>query len=182
MGIDKLIEKYELQVKWRAFPLHPDTPDQGITLEELFKKKNRDVDLESLQLKMMQTADSLGLPFGRREKTYNSRLAQEVGLWAETKGQGETFHMAVFKAYFAEGKNIAGKEVLQELMVSSNLDPEQGLEVIEKRTFSQAVDQDWEMARSKEVHAVPTFFMGFHKLVGAQPDYLMENMVKQYIQ
>lgn len=182
MGIDKLIEKYELQVKWRAFPLHPDTPDQGITLEELFKKKNRDVDLESLQLKMAQTADSLGLPFGRREKTYNSRLAQEVGLWAETKDQGDVFHMAAFKAYFAEGKNIARKEVLLELMASSGLDPEQGLEVIEKRSFSTAVDQDWALSRRKGVHAVPTFFMGIHKLVGAQPEYLMENMIKQYIQ
>jgi predicted DsbA family dithiol-disulfide isomerase len=32
----------------------------------------------------------------KRKKTYNSRLAQELGKWAETKGKGDEYHDAVF--------------------------------------------------------------------------------------
>jgi predicted DsbA family dithiol-disulfide isomerase len=39
--------------------------------------------------------------------TYNSRLAQELGKWVETRGKGDQYHDAVFQAYFVDGKNLA---------------------------------------------------------------------------
>jgi len=42
-------------------------------------------------------------------------LAQEMGKWAEEKGKGDEFHDAVFRTYFADGKNIAKKDVLLEM-------------------------------------------------------------------
>ncbi len=67
---------------------------------------------------LKQKAAELGLPFGDRKKTYNSRLAQELGLWAQSKGQGEAFHMAAFEAYFVDGKNLAQRDVLVDLASS----------------------------------------------------------------
>ena len=49
------------------------------------------------------------LPFGKREKTYNTRLAQELGKWAGQKGKGTLFHDAMFRAFFVEGMNIGKK-------------------------------------------------------------------------
>jgi len=54
-------------------------------------------------------AMELGLPFGERTITCNSRLAQELGLWAESKGKGKQFHNAAFRAYFAEGHNLRSR-------------------------------------------------------------------------
>jgi len=54
--------------------------------------------------RLRRVADELGLPWRERDRTYNSRLAQEMSKWAEDKGSGEEFHMSVFRAYFAEGK------------------------------------------------------------------------------
>ena len=118
---------------------------------------------------------------GDRRMTYNSRLAQEVGLWAQANGKGHLFHMNAFKAYFADGKNIAQKQVLLELITASGLSTEEGLEVIDHRSFSDAVDKDWKLAREKGVSAVPTFFMGLDRLVGAQPHAAMERMVEKYV-
>jgi predicted DsbA family dithiol-disulfide isomerase len=39
------------------------------------------------------------------------------------------------------------------------------------------VDQDWELSRRKGVNAVPTFFMGLDRLVGAQPYEVLDKMV-----
>jgi hypothetical protein len=33
---------------------------------------------------LKRAADKEGLPLGERKKTYNSRLAQELGKWAES--------------------------------------------------------------------------------------------------
>jgi predicted DsbA family dithiol-disulfide isomerase len=120
--------------------------------------------IENLHLK----AKELGLPFGPRTKTYNSRLAQELGLWAEKMGKGTPFHMAAFRAYFVDGLNLAKHPVLLELAKSVGLPVDEAEEVLTKRTYAAHVDKDWQDSRFLGVTAVPTFIMGRHKLVGAQ--------------
>lgn len=158
--------EYHIDIKWTAFPLHPETPAEGLTLEELFA--GRPVDINQVLTRLNRTAEALGLPFGKREKTYNSRLAQELGKMAEKQGYGEQFHLAAFKAYFADGLNISRKSALLGLGTSVGLSAEQVLEVIEKRTFEEAVDKDWKRSYQMGVRAVPTFMIKGMSLVGAQ--------------
>ncbi len=72
-----------------------------MTLEELFA--GRPINVKQVLDHLSRVAAELGLPFGKREKTFNSRMAQELGKLAEQQGYGEQFHMAAFKAYFADG-------------------------------------------------------------------------------
>ncbi len=165
---------------WRAFPLHPDTPEEGRTLEELFRLKGIPMNVEKAMAGMKKTAKEHGLEFGDRRMTYNSRMAQEVGLWAQEAGKGHEFHMAAFKSYFVAGDNLAKKEVLLDMVRRSGLDPEQGEQVIEERTFSDAVDRDWDLSRQQGIMAAPTFLMGLDRLVGAQPYATLEKMAVRY--
>ncbi len=71
-------------MNWISFPLHPDTPPDGRTLEDLFA--DRPVDVRDLVQQLRKTALDLGLPFGDRTMTYNSRLAQELSKWAAAEG------------------------------------------------------------------------------------------------
>ena len=36
MRTDKLREEFDLDIRFSVFPLHPETPDEGQSLEELF--------------------------------------------------------------------------------------------------------------------------------------------------
>lgn len=139
------------------------------------------VDVDKMMAHLKATAAKLGLELGDRKMTYNSRLAQEVGLWAETKGCGRQFHMEAFKAYFARGENIAQKAVLMSLIQRSGLDPKEGEHVIDKRSFSDAVDSDWELSRKAGINAVPTFRIGLDRLVGAQPYETLKKLIEKYI-
>lgn len=163
-------------MRWLAFPLHPETPDEGMTLKQLFA--GLPVDLPKIKARLAKTAADLGLPFTERTHTYNSRLAQELGLWAESLGQGHAFHLAVFHAYFAEGRNIARVEMLAELAARAGLDPEQARAVIQARAFRAEVDAQWQLARDKAITAVPTFLMGMQRLVGAQPYHRLAKLVE----
>ncbi|MCP4721692.1 MAG: dithiol-disulfide isomerase, partial [Desulfobacteraceae bacterium] len=81
-SIEKLEKNYGIRVKWRAFPLHPDTPNQGLSFEELFAEKEIFADVDKVVAQLKATAAKFNLPMGEGKTTYNSRLAQEVGLWA----------------------------------------------------------------------------------------------------
>jgi predicted DsbA family dithiol-disulfide isomerase len=129
---------------------------------------------------LRKTATDLGLPFGEREKTYNSRLAQELGLWAESKNKGDAFHSAAFKAYFVDGKNIAKIPVLLDLAASVELPGEEAAAVLATRLFKEAVDADWILSREKAITAVPTFVMNQEKLVGAQPYEMLVKLMRTH--
>ena len=96
-------------------------------------------------------------------------MAQELGKLAEDKGLGELYHMAAFKAYFADGLNIGLDSILIDLGKSSGLSESDIKDVIENRTFKKAVDDDWNRSYQMGVTAVPTFMLNGMSLVGAQP-------------
>jgi predicted DsbA family dithiol-disulfide isomerase len=128
--------------------------------------------------RLQKVAAELGLPWGRRTRTYNSRRAQELGKWAEALGQGEAFHQAVFQAYFVDGRNIAAIPVLQEIAGAIGLDGRMAAQALAEGTFQEAVDRDWEYARTCGVTAVPTFQVGARKVVGAQPYQALADLVR----
>jgi len=153
-------------VHWTAFPLHPETPQDGRSLEDLFA--GRPINIPEMLAHLRKIADQLGLPFGERRMTYNSRRAQELGKWAEANDSGDAFHMAVFKAYFADGLNLAHTPVLLAIAQSVGLDPDEARTVLEHQRYGAAVDRDWQRSRTMGITAVPTFVMNDRQLVGAQ--------------
>jgi predicted DsbA family dithiol-disulfide isomerase len=146
-----------------------------MSLEELFK--GRGIDLPLYMGRLKKVAAELGLPWGRRTRTYNSRRAQELGKWAEALGQGDEFHLAVFKAYFADGRNIAELPVLKEIAATIGLDSRMAEQALTERTFKEAVDSDWEYARTCGITAVPTFMVDGRKVIGAQPYQALQDLV-----
>ncbi len=176
MRIDGLRKNYEIEIRWTAFPLHPETPEDGLTLEELFA--GRSVDIGKVMSRLKQVAHELGLPLGERKKTYNSRLAQELAKWAESKGKGDQFHEAVFRAYFVDGKNIGKAEEMVLLAKSVGLPDKEARRVLESRAFREAVDSDWSRAHAMGITAVPTFVIDQQAVVGAQPYEVLEQFLK----
>ena len=166
-----------MRVKWIHFPLHPDTPQEGRSLEQMFA--GRGYDIEKMYAQMRARMQAEGLPYGKRTMTYNSRLAQELGAWADTQPGGEAIHDALFRAYFVDAKNIGDPEVLVEIAASVGLPAEQAREVLEKRTYKAVIDADWEKSHQYGVTGVPTFVIGNQGVVGAQPYEALEELVNQ---
>jgi predicted DsbA family dithiol-disulfide isomerase len=174
--IDQLQKNYDIEVLWTAFPLHPETPEDGLTLEELFA--GQPVDIKKIMARLKQVADELGLPLGERKKTYNSRLAQELAKWAESKGKGDEFHKAVFQAYFVEGTNIGKIDDLGDLTKSLGLPYKEARSVLELRTFKEKVDSDWSRSHALGITGVPTFVVNQQGTVGFQPYEVLEQFLK----
>jgi predicted DsbA family dithiol-disulfide isomerase len=174
--IERLRREHGVQVKWVHFPLHPETPSKGRSLEDLFAGRG---DIAKMQAQMRERMAAEGLPYGARTMTFNSRLAQELAAWADTRPRGEAIHDALFRAYFVDGSNIGDPKVLVRIAASIGLASDAAREVIENRTHKAAVDADWEKSIEYGISGVPTFVVGRDGLVGAQPYEALEELVKQ---
>jgi len=141
--IEKLKAEHNVKVEWVHFPLHADTPAEGRSLADLFAGRN--VDRKAMHAQMKARMDAEGLPYGERTMTYNSRLAQELGKWADTQPGGEALHDALFRAYFVEARAISQPAVLLDIVQRIGLSVDGAREVLEKRTFKDAVDADWKL-------------------------------------
>lgn len=119
------------------------------------------------QMKDMMTAE--GLPYGERTMTYNSRLAQELGAWANDTPGGWPLHDVLFRAYFVDNLNIGDADVLVELAEQAGLDGQAARAVLETRSYSEAVDNDWRRAQSLGLTGVPTYVHDDLCVVGCQP-------------
>jgi len=162
-------------MKLTHFPLHPDTPEDGLTLEQLFAGLN--MDILAAKTRMARLMAEEGLPYGDRTMTYNSRLAQELAKWAEVQPGGNAVHDAMYRAYFVDGRNIARVDALVEVAQQVGLGGNEAREVLETRGYKEAVDGDWQRSVEMGVTGVPTFLVGDRAMVGAQPYEVLEELV-----
>jgi predicted DsbA family dithiol-disulfide isomerase len=175
--IERLRKEHGAKVKWVHFPLHPETPAEGRSLAEMFAGRGYDIPKMQAQMRARMAAE--GLPYGERSMTFNSRLAQELGAWADEQPGGEAIHDALFKAYFVDGRNIGDPDELVRIAESVGLPGDKAREVITKRTHRAVVDGDWKKAAEYGVTGVPTFVAGGKGVVGAQPYEVLERLVKE---
>ena len=177
MRVEKLKQNFAVDTVLVHFPLHPETPSEGRSLAELYAGSGRDPEATYMRMKALMDAE--GLPYGRRTHTYNSRLAQELGKWAEGEPGGAAIHDALYRAYFVDARNIGDPEVLIEIARSVGLPAEQARAVLAERRCKEAVDADWALSRDYGITGVPTFVAGRYGVVGAQPYEVLEELLNK---
>ena len=177
MRVEKLKAAFAIETKLVHFPLHPDTPMEGRSMAEFYA--GRGIDPEAAYQRMKKLMDAEGLPYGRRTHTYNSRLAQELGKWADTQPGGGAIHDKLYRAYFVDARNIGDPDVLVEIAESVGLDGKEARRIIDERVFKDEVDADWQKSAAYGVTGVPTFVADRYGVVGAQPYEALVQLVEK---
>ena len=172
-SVEKLAARKDIDIEWIPFPLHPDTPPEGMSLKAWLGDG-----VDAAHQRLYQIMDSINLAYNPdRIMTYNSRLAQELGMWADTQPGGSKLHKLIFQAYFVHDRNIAQPEVLLDCVKEAGLDVEAAREVLEQRRFSNQVDQAWMSARQQQVSGVPSFVAGAYITSGYHPVEELEKFI-----
>ncbi len=162
--MERLRSEYLVDIRITHFPLHPDTPEEGLTLEELFAGGKLDVAAAKERLAGLMSQE--GLPHGDRTMSYNSRLAQELASWAESRLDPGKIHDALFQAYFVQGINLARIEELARIGGQVGLDEAEAREVLDRRR-----------CRELGITGVPAFVGGDQRITGAQSYDILEDLV-----
>jgi predicted DsbA family dithiol-disulfide isomerase len=164
-AVRQLQTQRQVDVTWSPFPLHPSTPPEGLLLTELL----RGMDLDAVHRRIHALMDELGLEHGERDSTYNTRLAQELLMWSKTQENGDALVPLLYRAYFVHNRNLAEEKVLLDAVQEAGLDVADARKVLQDRSFSAAVDAEWQRARQFQITGVPAFIAGGYQMSGFHP-------------
>ena len=107
---------------------------------------------------MRRLSEEAGLVYNPHpERVPNSRRALELGEWARARGAHGALHERVMDAYWTEGRDIGGWDVLGPCVADIGLDPREAEAEVESGAFRAAVDSSSEVARRHGINAVPAF-------------------------
>ena len=154
-----------MDVEWRAYLLHPETPAEGQQLPDAIQRRMAST-LDALRRRARASGREMVAP----PIISNTRRAHEAAFFARDTGRHEAFHQAVFHAYYGEGKDIGRWDVLEEAAREAGLDPDVMRRAVEAGTYHDAVEAELESARELGITGVPTFIFDDRlAVVGAQP-------------
>lgn len=160
------LQQQSCNVEYIFFPLHPDTPAGGLSLEELFA--GRHIDINKTQREIRSIAEKAGLPYGERTQTFNSFNAQVIGKQMIEVGKFTQYKDAVFRAYFGNGENIGDIQVLQRITDSIEDGRWDVEKVVNDPDYCQQVHDDWLLTREMGITGVPAYCYNNRYCVGAQ--------------
>jgi predicted DsbA family dithiol-disulfide isomerase len=159
-----LQSEYDVQVEWRPFELHPETPPGGTNL-----RMANNPGLQRMLTNIERMARDAGLPFSPPPMLSNSRCALEAAEYARERSRFEAFHVAIFQAYFQHSQDIGDWAVLMASANEAGLDGEAMRQAARQGVYREAVEAHIGEARRLGITAVPTFILDGLTIVGAQP-------------
>lgn len=163
--LQRLASNYALDISWRFIEIHPENPPEGKPIDQLGYDPDQWRAMMS-NLRGMLAED--GLPFAERNFTTNTRgaLVLSQAVLSQRPARFQTFHNALFHAYFADRMNIGDPDVLRALATDHGV--------------GDLVDSAWnsgeylarlldhvEAARDLGLTGVPTLVVAGRPFVGA---------------
>jgi predicted DsbA family dithiol-disulfide isomerase len=165
-SLTRLQNEYVIEIDWRGFELHPETPLGGRPIAERVPPER----LPQLKRSLHEFAASFGvIDFELPEHMPNTRRALAVAEYARELGKLETFRSAAMNAHWREGKNLEDEGDLREIVLSAGLAPEAALQAMGAKRYLQRVDAIRAEATQIGVTGIPTFVFGRYGVVGCQP-------------
>ncbi|MFC1989733.1 DsbA family protein [Chloroflexota bacterium] len=175
MGLERaerLKRDYGVDLEWKAYELRPGLPPEGIP------RTPKAGEMNGFQPHLIERADGLGLKLKRSPIVPCSRLALEVAEYAKEQGKFDQFHLAVFKAYWEEAKNIGLRSVIREIVQECGLDTNEVERCLDESCYTQAIKTQSEEAKWSGINGIPAYVVGGFIIEGVQPYQLFQRAVE----
>lgn len=174
--VDKLEEEFKVDVEWRGFEIHPETPREGRTIEDLNMDKGY---IEMMRDNVMKLAKEAKLNIKFPSKLSNSRLALEISEYAKEKGKFREFHSAIFDACWREGRDIGNMEFLFKTAKKVGLDVGELKRYLKDGRAKKKLSEYLDEIKRYMITGVPTFIIGDKVVVGAQPYKVLKKAMEE---
>ncbi|MHA1319979.1 MAG: DsbA family oxidoreductase [Promethearchaeota archaeon] len=177
--VEQLIKNYDLEVEWRPFEIHPETPKEGMDLNNLPYPKEY---LDMMKANIKKLADDVGISLKLSEKLPNSRLALYISEFARKNGKFDDFHKLVFDSYWKDGKDIGDQALLLGLAETVGLNRNEILKYIASEEPKSELTKSLKELKQYGINGVPTFIIGDKIVVGAQPYDVFKKVIENILQ
>jgi len=162
----------DVSVHWLPFELNPQLEEQGMDrLKYLAAKFGDASQLQAMQRHIREVGSALGIDFHFEliRRTPNTRAAHSLLALAEETGKQSEVSLALFTAYFEQGRDIGDRQVLAEIGQAQGLDPSVVLGALADRRHYPKIVAHEQQAAEWGISGVPTFiFDRRYAISGAQ--------------
>jgi predicted DsbA family dithiol-disulfide isomerase len=125
--------------------------------------------------------DAAGLPHADSiERVPNSKRALVLAEYAREQGRFDEVHGRLFRAYWAEGRDIGSDDVLLSVAADAGLDPGEAAARLDDPELLKIVADQTEAALGHGAGGVPAWAIDERVLVpGAQPHEVFERVLER---
>jgi len=166
--LTRLAEQVDLAITWRPVEIHPDTPPDGMPLEDLGYPAEL---WDRMMMHLGNLAAEEGLRLAERRFTTNSHRALLLAEAARDVGP-DTFHAvheALFFAFFTQGRNIAQVDVLRPIARAAGMSDEAFERALIEPVYEARLRDNLQAARAQGIRGVPAYVFGGQLVSGAVP-------------
>jgi len=161
-----LQNEYVIEIDWRGFELHPETPPGGRPIADRIPRER----LPQLKRNLREFAASFGVTdLELPDCMPNTRRALAIAEYARERGKLEAFRDAAMHAHWRAGKNLEEEQDLRDIALSAGLEPDTAIQAMGAERYLQRVDAIREEATEIGVTGIPTLVVGRYGVVGCQP-------------
>ncbi|WP_087023109.1 DsbA family oxidoreductase [Thaumasiovibrio subtropicus] len=173
-ALQTLPKDVDVEIRWRAFELNPAMGKSGQNLiQHIVEKYGLSAEESADNRKMLVEKGkefSFDFNFEPQTRIYNTFDAHRLLHWSKLWNKQTALKMALFRAYFSEGRDPSDHNVLVDVAKDVELDGDSARAVLASDQFKQEVRQEQEFYRQMGVEAVPTFiFNKKYVITGGQP-------------
>jgi predicted DsbA family dithiol-disulfide isomerase len=167
--------------RWRPFQLQPHIPRHGLAWGDFVRTKFGGFDrARPLFERVTAVGESVGatFDFARIANSPNTADAHRLILFAAERGDEWPLVDRLFRAHFAEGRDIGDIETLAELAQSVGADGAEVRRYLATDRNRGAVSQSQQTAQELGIGGVPFFvFGGRYGVSGAQPEEILTRAI-----
>ncbi len=156
--IENLAQQSGIDIDWKPFLLGPFFNSQGWDTSpfNIYKAKGdymwRDIE---------RNCEKFGIPFTKpSEFPRNGLLASRVAIAFDSENWVPEYTRLLFRANFADDKNISDKEVITSILKSLDLDANKILQQATTQENKDKLRERTELATEKGIFGAPTFVIG----------------------
>lgn len=161
-----MLSEYELELDWRGFELHPETPAGGMRLDERFPPEK----LRGMAEHLTKFAAHFGIhDFLPRERIPNTRRALALAEVAREEGRLEAYRQRAMDAHWRDGLDLESDDDLRIIAGDAGLSADAVERSRTDRRYLIRIDDIREEANELGVEGIPTFVIGRYGFSGAQP-------------
>ncbi|WP_306150855.1 DsbA family oxidoreductase [Roseovarius sp. MMSF_3281] len=174
---------HPFSINWHPFQLNPEMPRDGMDrrayLEAKFGGQDGAVQAYLPVVEKAREA-SLNINFEAIERTPNTLDAHRLIHWAGIEDRQMAMAVALFKAYFEEGRDIGDRDVLADLADGLEMDAAVVRRLLDSDADEEAIRERDKQFREMGITSVPTFIVnGEHAVPGAQPPELWIKVIDE---
>ncbi|MDO6684163.1 MULTISPECIES: DsbA family oxidoreductase [unclassified Agarivorans] len=173
-ALSQLDDNIRPHIQWHPFELNPKMPAEGQNLREHIQEKygSTTEQSEAVREQLKGIGNELGFSFNFNQdsRIYNTFEAHQLLHWSEPYGKQTEFKLALFEAYFSQGKDPSDRDTLLAIVEQVGLSSELAQRVLKDQLYVEEVRNSQQTWQNHGIQAVPAFIINNRYLLsGAQP-------------